>query len=101
MFLDYNIIFIVTQIAIYPTLPFSTTSIGSFDISSSAVREALVVPTAHGPAAAYWASLGIYGTCSFIWVTIICVWMDLGSGYLGLWGLGGRSRVQAIYIRSA
>ncbi|KAL8287305.1 hypothetical protein RQP46_003757 [Phenoliferia psychrophenolica] len=107
LFLDYNVLYIVTQIALFPSLPSTTASLNSSDFNffqtmerpSVVARDALPIPTLH-LASAYWIALGLYGLCTLLWGTVVSLWWEIGHGYLNLWGVGGQRRIKSVYAKS-
>lgn len=88
LFLDYNVIYTLVQIALSPSLP--STSI------RLATRAIVDIPTLR-TSTAWWVAVGIYSACTFFWVVIIGLWLDLYLAFIKPWGTGGRVPIGRVY----
>lgn len=88
LFLDYNIIYTLVQIAIYPTFPSTSPNLVS--------RATIDVPTLQA-STAYWVAVGAYSLCTLIWFVVISLWFDLVVAYIKPWSIGGRVPIARVY----
>ena len=77
LFLDYNLIYILAQIAMSPSLP----------TTAALVARDVAVPTLHA-STGWWVALAAYATCTLLWILAVCLYRDVGKGYIQLWGKG-------------
>lgn len=95
LFLDYNLIYILAQLALYPAVP-PTRNISA--------RALVSVPTIQ-PSTGWWVALAVYSTCTFIWFFGVFIWMDLLCGFFARWrgvGAGGKNvEIERIYKGAA
>lgn len=83
-----------------PTLPSNTSSINSSDFVPTLGARDFGVPTLR-TSTAFWVAVGIYGLSTFIWGIVVCLWYELGRGYLSLWEQSGQVRIGKVYTRTA
>ncbi|ORY47191.1 hypothetical protein BCR35DRAFT_356218 [Leucosporidium creatinivorum] len=88
LFLDYNVIYTLVQIALSPSLP--STSI------RLATRGIVDIPTLR-TSTAWWVAVGIYSACTFLWVIVIALWVDLYLAFIKPWVTGGRVPIGRVY----
>ncbi|KAK4701407.1 hypothetical protein P7C70_g4828, partial [Phenoliferia sp. Uapishka_3] len=101
LFLDYNVIYTLIQLAISPTLPSKPPPINlSTFIPSFQSYDAIPVPTVRSTTV-FWVAVGVYGLCTLLWVAVVCLWLEFWRGYLSLWEQGGQVRIGRVYSTSA
>lgn len=88
IFLDYNVIYTLVQIALSPSLPSTSLSLVS--------RAIVDVPTIR-TSTAWWVAVGVYSACTFLWIVVVSVWFDLVVGFVKPWGTGGRVPIGKVY----
>ncbi|KAL8286614.1 hypothetical protein RQP46_004142 [Phenoliferia psychrophenolica] len=97
LFLDYNVLYTLVQLALDPSLPTTSSNLNSSDFVP---RDTIAVPTLR-TSTAFWVAVGLYALCTFLWGTVVCLWLDLGRGYLSLWERGGQVQIGRVYANSA
>ncbi|BGP10959.1 hypothetical protein JCM10049v2_006853 [Rhodotorula toruloides] len=95
LFLDYNLIYILAQLALYPSVP---------PTQNLSARALVDVPTIQ-PSTGWWVALAVYSTCTFIWFFGVFIWRDLLCGFFARWrgvGAGGKNvEIERIYQGAA
>ncbi|BGP27237.1 proteophosphoglycan ppg4 [Rhodotorula toruloides] len=95
LFLDYNLIYILAQLALYPSVP---------PTRNLSARTLIDVPTIQ-PSTGWWVALAVYSTCTFIWFFGVFVWRDLLCGFFARWrGIGTNGKpveIERIYKGAA
>ncbi|SCZ92036.1 BZ3500_MvSof-1268-A1-R1_Chr5-3g08295 [Microbotryum saponariae] len=78
LFLDYNVIYALVQIALSPSLP----------TASVLTRRDLVgVPTLRS-STPWWIATGLYAGCTMLWIFVVCIWLGFVRGYVRHWHRG-------------
>ncbi|KAK4048117.1 hypothetical protein OIV83_004987 [Microbotryomycetes sp. JL201] len=91
LFLDYNVIYTLAQLAIYPTLPSTSVLLR---------RDVVDVPTLQ-TSTAYYVALGVYAGCTFLWLVVVVIWLDIVRGFVKPWSGGGRVPIGQVYRSAA
>ncbi|KAM0790980.1 hypothetical protein ACM66B_004282 [Microbotryomycetes sp. NB124-2] len=91
LFLDYNVIYTLAQLAIYPTLPSTSVLLR---------RDVVDVPTLQ-TSTAYYVALGVYAGCTLLWLVIVVLWLDIIRSFVRPWSGGGRVPIGQVYRSAA
>ncbi|KDE04051.1 hypothetical protein MVLG_05490 [Microbotryum lychnidis-dioicae p1A1 Lamole] len=78
LFLDYNVIYALVQIALSPSLPTA---------SVLARRNLVGVPTLRS-STPWWIATGLYAGCTTLWILVVCTWLGFVRGYVRHWHRG-------------
>ncbi|GAA5914795.1 hypothetical protein JCM6882_007275 [Rhodosporidiobolus microsporus] len=94
LFLDYNLIYLLCQLALYPSLPSSA-------LRNIATRALVDVPDIQA-STGWWVAAGIYAACTAGWFFGVFLWQEIGRGLFGQWGGGGkRVEIEKVYSGAA
>ncbi|GAA6030763.1 hypothetical protein JCM8097_008864 [Rhodosporidiobolus ruineniae] len=80
LFLDYNHLYLLVQLARYPSLP-------SPLLRNIATRALVDVPDVQA-STGFWVAVGIYAACTAAWF-VHFLWVEIGRELVGKWGGGG------------
>ncbi|GAA5853224.1 hypothetical protein JCM8547_000247 [Rhodosporidiobolus lusitaniae] len=94
LFLDYNLLYLLIQLALYPALPSSI-------LTNLSTRALVGVPSIQA-STGWYVALGIYAACTGIWFFFVFVWREIGRDFVGNWSAGGRPvAIEKIYSGAA
>ncbi|GAA5995328.1 uncharacterized protein JCM10292_005105 [Rhodotorula paludigena] len=92
VFLDYNVLYLLCQLALYPSLP-ATRNIAS--------RALVGVPDIEA-STGWWVAVGVYATCTALWFFVVFLWKELGRDYFAHWSRGGQAvEIEKVYAGAA
>ncbi|KAK4055417.1 hypothetical protein OIO90_003255 [Microbotryomycetes sp. JL221] len=91
LFLDFNVIYTLAQLAIYPTLPSTSVLLR---------RDIVNVPTLNS-STAYYVALGVYAGCTFLWLVVVVLWLDFIRCFVRPWSTAGRVPIGQVYRSAA
>lgn len=99
LFLDYNLIYILSLVALSPILPSSLPQqYFPSHIAITHLAQLIQVPAVQS-STAYWIALASYILTSLIWLLGVCVWRNIGV-WRRLWE-GGNGEIEGIYRNAA
>ncbi|KAI5476118.1 hypothetical protein MNV49_000388 [Pseudohyphozyma bogoriensis] len=87
LFLDFNVLFMLAQIALSPALPGPSTTTTT---TTRLLIRSIPIPTLTF-STAWWVAFGAYAACTLIWLLVVCLWLDFIVGYVKIWGKGAVS----------
>ncbi|GAA5824684.1 hypothetical protein JCM11251_005300 [Rhodosporidiobolus azoricus] len=94
LFLDYNLIYLLCQLAIYPSLP-------SPSLRNIASRALVDVPDIEA-STGWWVAVGFYSACTAVWFFGVFLWWELGHELFAKWAGGGkRVEIEKVYSGAA
>ncbi|GAA5936908.1 hypothetical protein JCM10213_000136 [Rhodosporidiobolus nylandii] len=94
LFLDYNLLYLLCQLALYPSLPSSETR----NIATRALVDVPYIRASTG----WWVAVGVYAACTAAWSGGVVLWKEVGREYYGRWGSGGKNvAIEKVYAGSA
>ncbi|KAI5477314.1 zeaxanthin epoxidase [Pseudohyphozyma bogoriensis] len=95
LFLDYNHLYVLSQLALSPSLPSTSTSSSYF---SGLASRSLSLSIPHlNASTAWWVALAVYGLCTFLWAFVVMFWVEFVRGYVRNWGTGKEVKVGRVY----
>ncbi|GAA6064006.1 hypothetical protein JCM10212_001401 [Sporobolomyces blumeae] len=96
IFLDYNLLYILVQVALYPAFP------SAASMNAVIGRRAVVPVPDLASSTGWWVAVGVYAACTAVWLFGICLVRECGRAYLRRWGGGGgRVQIEKVYDDSA
>ncbi|GAA6018135.1 hypothetical protein JCM10207_006090 [Rhodosporidiobolus poonsookiae] len=94
LFLDYNLLYLLIQLALSPALP-------SAALQNLATRALVSMPDIEG-STGLWIAVGIYAACTAAWFFGVFLWRELGRGLFKQWGEGGKTvEIERVYAGAA
>ncbi|GAA5942091.1 uncharacterized protein JCM15063_002001 [Sporobolomyces koalae] len=96
VFLDFNLLYLLCQVALYPALPAANSVLAIFS------RRAIIPVPDVAESTGWWVAVGVYAACTAVWLFGVCLWKECGRGYLRRWGGGGgKVQIEKVYTDSA
>ncbi|GAA5979614.1 hypothetical protein JCM11641_007887 [Rhodosporidiobolus odoratus] len=94
LFLDYNLIYTLCQLALYPALP-------STSLRNIATRSLVTTPDIQA-STGWWVAVGVYSACTVVWFFGVTLWKEIGREYYARWGSGGKTvEIEKVYRGAA
>ncbi|GAA6052932.1 hypothetical protein JCM3770_006740 [Rhodotorula araucariae] len=94
LFLDYNLLYILCQLALFPAVPSPTSR-------NIAMRALVDVPNIR-PSTGWWVAVAIYASCTAAWFFGICLWKELGRECYARWKRSNRNvEIEKVYAGAA
>lgn len=90
LFLDFALIYVLCQLALYPSIPSPTSR-------NIAVRALVSVPSIE-PSTGWWVAVAVYSACTAAWFFGVLLYKEIGRDYYKRWKSGDRSvAIEKVY----
>ncbi|BGP51182.1 hypothetical protein JCM10450v2_007111 [Rhodotorula kratochvilovae] len=94
LFLDYNLVYLLCQLARYPAVPSPTSR-------NIAMRALVDVPDIRA-STGWWVAVATYAACTAAWFFGVFLWKELGREFFVRWKRGDRSvEIEKVYAGAA